>query len=248
MTGGLAADSACALELASTPPQGELSADLLDAGFGGSATGRWSQTELISWIPPEFDARDLPPGHPRAEHLPGHHDHEPAAAMFTSYSPPHPMALRATEVDAITNWQAPVAPPDHPPGRAIGEAVPWADLPAADTLGSIVTAANDAWWRLRIDTVTAYRLTYSPGDDHTEHTDMHPGSMQRKLSLTVQLSDSDDYLGGDLQLRCWGHLLTMPRIRGTVIAFPGWIPHRVTPVESGERKSLVVWAWGPPVT
>ena len=33
--------------------------------------------------------------------------------------------------------------------------------------------------------------------------------------------------------------------RGTIIAFPSYVLHRVTPTESGVRKSLVIWVGGP---
>ena len=36
-----------------------------------------------------------------------------------------------------------------------------------------------------------------------------------------------------------------PRTRGAVIAFPSFFLHRVTPIISGTRKALVVWATGP---
>ena len=32
---------------------------------------------------------------------------------------------------------------------------------------------------------------------------------------------------------------------GTVIAFPSYVLHRVTPIESGTRKALVIWVAGP---
>ena len=32
---------------------------------------------------------------------------------------------------------------------------------------------------------------------------------------------------------------------GTVIVFPSWIQHRVTPVTSGTRKSVSLWLIGP---
>jgi len=68
----------------------------------------------------------------------------------------------------------------------------------------------------------------------------------RKLSMTVQLSDPDDYTGGDLKLLI-GHKkpISVPRERGTVIVFPSNIMHEVTPVKSGRRYSLVTWAHGP---
>ena len=75
----------------------------------------------------------------------------------------------------------------------------------------------------------------------------------RKLSLVVQLSDAGDYDGGDLELfGLHGGDDGAPerrfemRQQGTVIAFPAFEFHRVTPVRSGTRRSLVCWVGGPP--
>ena len=35
------------------------------------------------------------------------------------------------------------------------------------------------------------------------------------------------------------------KARGTLIAFPSYVLHRVAPVTSGIRKSLVIWVAGP---
>jgi hypothetical protein len=40
-------------------------------------------------------------------------------------------------------------------------------------------------------------------------------------------------------------LQVIRRTRGAIIAFPSFFPHRVTPIISGTRKALVVWATGP---
>lgn len=69
---------------------------------------------------------------------------------------------------------------------------------------------------------------------------------QRKLSMVVQLSDPNDYEGGELQLDEW----KTPdpeslKKRGSVIIFPSFIKHRVTPVTKGLRRSLVAWIDGP---
>ena len=37
----------------------------------------------------------------------------------------------------------------------------------------------------------------------------------------------------------------LPDARGTVVAFPSFLYHRVTPVTSGLRKALVAWIAGP---
>jgi len=66
----------------------------------------------------------------------------------------------------------------------------------------------------------------------------------RKLSMVVQLSDPAGYIGGNLQLMVSGAAKSMPRDRGSVVIFPSWQVHRVTPLESGVRYSLVAWIWG----
>jgi len=68
----------------------------------------------------------------------------------------------------------------------------------------------------------------------------------RKLSFVLQLSDADDYEGGNLQLLDEaGKSYFAPRKRGTVILFDSRTMHRVLPVKSGLRKSIVGWTVGP---
>mgnify|MGYP002507782085 FL=1 len=67
----------------------------------------------------------------------------------------------------------------------------------------------------------------------------------RKLSFVVQLSDPDDYEGGNLQLLAEdGKSYFAPRKRGTVIVFDSRTQHRVLKVTKGTRKSLVGWCVG----
>jgi PKHD-type hydroxylase len=76
---------------------------------------------------------------------------------------------------------------------------------------------------------------------------LHPGAACRKFAGSVQLSDSEDYDGGDLVMHFAHHRVAMPRTRGTLVAFPGWTVHEVEPVTAGERWALVVNGWGPPL-
>lgn len=70
-------------------------------------------------------------------------------------------------------------------------------------------------------------------------------SLPRKFSVSLQLSDPSEYEGGDLLIRTGKGFDTAPKAKGTVVAFPSFILHKVTPVTSGIRKSLVVWVTGP---
>jgi PKHD-type hydroxylase len=66
----------------------------------------------------------------------------------------------------------------------------------------------------------------------------------RKLSLVVQLSNPSDYSGGDLQIRSGHGEATVSKTQGTVIVFPSYLLHQVTPVTGGLRESLVLWSGG----
>lgn len=69
----------------------------------------------------------------------------------------------------------------------------------------------------------------------------------RKLSFSLQLSDEDEYTGGELQiLRSINHdMITVPKSYGSLVIFDARTPHRVRKVKSGKRKSLVGWIIGP---
>jgi PKHD-type hydroxylase len=72
-----------------------------------------------------------------------------------------------------------------------------------------------------------------------------PGQEPRKLTISLQLSDPSEYEGCELEVRGGNKIDIAPKERGTVIAFPANILHQVTPIRSGIRRSLVVWAVGP---
>lgn len=86
---------------------------------------------------------------------------------------------------------------------------------------------------------------YGAGQHFDWHIDVGPGGASvRKLSITVLLTDGAEYEGGDLEFL--GVIeQERPRTVGTAIIFPSFLAHRVTPVESGIRRSLVAWACGP---
>ena len=68
----------------------------------------------------------------------------------------------------------------------------------------------------------------------------------RKLSFVLQLSDPEDYDGGNLQLlNEEGNSYFAPRKKGTMIVFDSRTQHRVLKVKRGVRKSLVGWVVGP---
>lgn len=81
---------------------------------------------------------------------------------------------------------------------------------------------------------------------YTWHIDASSTSPSpRKLSLVLQLTDPAEYEGGELQTMNSRKESPIARQQGLIAAFPSWALHRVTPVTSGIRKSIVVWIAGP---
>ena len=75
----------------------------------------------------------------------------------------------------------------------------------------------------------------------------------RKISVTVNLSDPKNYDGGDFQIDTRnsqkGNAITTVKnvkTQGSILVFPSFIFHQVTPVIRGERDSLVIWNIGSP--
>jgi PKHD-type hydroxylase len=118
-----------------------------------------------------------------------------------------------------------------------------------ERLAGVVLSMNEAFYRFDLDGFfQGFQFTKytAPGQHYTWHCDRGNGMGVRKLSLSLQLSDPDDYEGGDLQLKFGEEEQTASRDRGMICLFPSWSLHRVTPVTRGTRYSLVAWVSGPP--
>ena len=71
-------------------------------------------------------------------------------------------------------------------------------------------------------------------------------AFDRKLSVTVQLSDPSEYKGGEFQFNeTENPQRELLKIKGTVLVFPSYLSHKVYEVTEGKRKSLVAWFEGP---
>ena len=87
--------------------------------------------------------------------------------------------------------------------------------------------------------------------------------LDRKISISIQLSDPSEYLGGmleinqnesgdeevpnlsDAQNRTGERdIRDLVRPKGSIIAFPSAIRHRVSPIRKGCRRALVAWIGG----
>ena len=108
--------------------------------------------------------------------------------------------------------------------------------------------ANNELWKFNLYSIIdsiQYTVYYEGGGHYDWHIDIGPNLINhRKISITIQLSDPDDYEGGDLEIWTGGEFKTIERKQGCAILFPSFLMHRVTPVTKGIRKSLVLWLGG----
>ena len=129
----------------------------------------------------------------------------------------------------------------------------------------IDNANSRAQWNFDISWAENFQFTkYEKTNHYTWHTDSTDKPYQspdpnfngkiRKISLVASLSDSNDYEGGDLQIDLSNSTNRKPNIvtikelrqKGSVVIFPSFMWHRVTPITKGTRFSLVMWNIGNP--
>ena len=116
-------------------------------------------------------------------------------------------------------------------------------------LTDIILTANKEWFEFDLTSIEQIQYTlYEEGDFYNQHVDhMHEavGSLTRKLSFVLQLTDPSEYDGGNTELITGPEILTIPKEKGTITFFPSYVLHRVTPITRGTRKALVGWVREP---
>ena len=119
-----------------------------------------------------------------------------------------------------------------------------------DHLSEMIQTANNEMWNFNISHIDD-SIQYTEYHDNGGHYDWHldvgiyPVN-HRKISITIQLSDPNDYEGGNFEVMTASEPDIAPRKKGCAILFPSYLLHRVTPVTKGVRKSLVIWVNGEP--
>jgi len=135
-----------------------------------------------------------------------------------------------------------------------------------DLISDIVSQTNERHWKWSLTGPESIQYTqYGPEQFYTWHADQRrkpydaasrwPGQT-RKISISIHLSEAHEYEGGEFVIediqappdnmeRRLASLLEA-RTRGSAIVFPSHLYHRVNPVISGTRRSLVAWFLGPP--
>ena len=116
------------------------------------------------------------------------------------------------------------------------------------SLTDIISTANKAYFGFDLNSIETLQYTvYNEGGFYDKHIDIlnsTSSSGVRKLSFSLQLTDEEEYEGGDLIISN-AKDVAISRNKGTITFFPSYTPHEVLPVTSGVRKALVGWIIGP---
>lgn len=108
-------------------------------------------------------------------------------------------------------------------------------------------AVEQAGWGLSVGRPETVQLTeYTPGQHYDKHIDTDfflPNQSIRKVSVVLLLSDPQEFEGGEFTFD--DPDVSVPMVKGSVLAFPSLCPHQVKPVTAGVRRSAVCWIRGP---
>ena len=117
-------------------------------------------------------------------------------------------------------------------------------------LWSFVSRANEASFDVDVTPQADVQFTSYFASEHG-HYDWHhdiywneQGPLDRKLSVTIPLSDPASYEGGAFEFEEVKTTADFAAL-GSVLVFPSYLRHRVSPVTKGVRHSLVAWFSGP---
>ena len=116
-------------------------------------------------------------------------------------------------------------------------------------LTDVVVSLNDQFFKFDLHGFNEglqFTEYVAPCGKYDLHIDRAHNSVIRKLSIVVQLSDPENYEGGDFVIKMSSSDTPLNKNRGTLLAFPSYQLHGVTPITKGTRYSLVGWITGKP--
>ena len=103
-------------------------------------------------------------------------------------------------------------------------------------------------WNYEVTEHEAVQFASYGAEQHYDwHVDIFPlagAPTDRKITVICLMSDPSEFEAGELQVRLYSEY-TAPLVKGSVIAFPSILEHRVVPVTSGVRTSATMWLSGP---
>lgn len=120
-------------------------------------------------------------------------------------------------------------------------------------LSDLVLEANKVMWKFQISGI-AEPIKYTRHelrDAEAPRIDIGRNfndtfKQNRKISISLNLTEKDSYEGGELLLHNNGTPAYATKERGSCVLFPSWLMNGITTITKGERRSLSAWVTGPP--
>ena len=124
-------------------------------------------------------------------------------------------------------------------------------------LCDLANTVNEEHYNFKVTNLQCPQFTeYKKGQHYKWHRDIYPPEkdgpypgLVRKLSMCIQLSNFEDYKGGNFFIKDFNNKQHKPenfKNKGDLLVFPSFLLHQVTEVKGGKRYSLVCWFMGPP--
>jgi PKHD-type hydroxylase len=123
-----------------------------------------------------------------------------------------------------------------------------------DTLWKTAIQANEDFFNFHITRLNYFQIAEYDSSYLGEYK-LHQDTVwlngdphyHRKLSCIIQLSDPNDYEGGQFEISDALYPPSADELnqQGTIIFFPSFLRHRALPVTAGTRYSIAAWFEGP---
>jgi PKHD-type hydroxylase len=115
----------------------------------------------------------------------------------------------------------------------------------------VVTQVNTQHFRYALSYTEPFQYSVYKEEDlgfydiHCDSYLRNTSGFIRKISFTILLNDPSEFEGGELLFHTERVPVKATMNKGDMMLFPSFIPHSVTPVTKGVRKTLVGWICGP---
>lgn len=86
---------------------------------------------------------------------------------------------------------------------------------------------------------------YEQGDYHDFHVEINPLAPTRKLTFILNLSDTSEYTGGEIEFLNTVISNSIANKKGTIYVFPSFLPYKINKVTSGTKNIIIGHIHGP---
>jgi len=118
-----------------------------------------------------------------------------------------------------------------------------------DLIHQKVQHCNKNTYNFELNTYLEHKyLEYSGENTPNFHLGIGPDLYnQRKLTYIIHLNDPSEYEGGELQLFLnYDKIFRVPNEKGTMVLFPSFILHKITPLTKGTKEVTMGFVGGKP--